>query len=1013
MYTTAAGLSSGCPAIPWSSASSPAAHYRDGASCGHAVTDTLCSRFRRASDVAKFPVSWHTCGMNAPRRFPRPSFRRRVAPFSVLFFCSSACIVAAAAGCAPTGETGAAFTMRLPGLERVWIGPDYYGNRLQDWRLSGNRVEAIVGDSRRSVRTLQLLTYALSEEPGRLEMSVRTGPIEPGGTAHENTWTGFLIGAGGDHVDHRISALVHDWPAPDGGLIVALDGTGKVVVRDNSAIDSPKSVRANVSSSADAWPLIDPTSVEVGDSAFEDVVLDLVAEPVDSRSGYRLVVSVRDGQSGANLGEATYEDIPAEYLSGTVGLVSHNSRQLVENGQLEGREPRPFESPVATTGPGYWFRDWSVSGSKVVHHPDRAFGPVMGAMHTLSRGTLKMTAQMGPLGPGDVRTGQLQIQRNGSWETVATGELVDLSYTMPFRVEGWDASADTPYRIVYDLRVGGDIAASRAGGATETFTYGGTIRAEPRGEDFVLASMNCQHFSARPDRDASARGYWNHSGIWFPHAEVAEAVAYHDPDMLFFAGDQIYEGGLAGIVREPYDEAALDYLYHWYWFIWSFRDLMRDIPTLATPDDHDVYQGNIWGAGGKKGEAIDDITAQDSGGYTMDARWVNAVHRTQSSHHPDPYDPTPIEQGISVWYSSVEYGGVSMAVVSDRMFKSAPAVAVPAARIRNGWFQNPRFDPRDADVPGAVLLGRRQLDFLEDWAQDWNGGTWMKVLLSQTLFSNLATIPETDTSGAVIPGLELPGPGEYVEGDKKAADADSGGWPQSGRNRALRAMRKAFAPHVAGDQHLGSAIQYGIDGFNDGPYAFVVPAVANLWPRRWYPPEPGANRAPGTPAYTGEHFDGFGNRMSVHAVANPVRSGVEPSALYDRVPGYGIIRFDKTSRQIVFEAWPRWVDPSQPEAEQFYGWPVRFNQLDNYGGETGYLPTLEVSGLSDPVVQLVEEASGEVIYTIRIEGTTFRPMVFDADATYTLVVGEPETGQTQRLTGLTMADDRERIEVVF
>jgi len=962
--------------------------------------------------------------MKAPRSSPRP-------PFRFLFLCSVLSVALLGGACAPGSDAGAEFAMRLPDLERSWIGPDYYGNRLQDWRLANDRVEAVTGASTRSMRTLQLLTYALSEDPGRLEMSVRTGPIEPGGTPHENTWTGFLIGAGGDHVDYRISALVHDWPAPDGGLIVAVDGTGKVVVRDNSTIDSPKTVRGNVSTSVDAWPLVDPATIDLAADAFEDVVINLVAEPMDGRAGdattatgdaagvagsgavgqqssYRLTVSLHDGETGADLGGAVYENIPGEYLSGNVGLLSHNSRHTAENTALAQRQPRLFESPVITTGSGYWFQDWTVSGSKVVHHPDRAFGPVMGAMHTLSGGTLKMTAQMGPLGADDIRSGELQVRRNERWETVATGDLVDLSYTMPFRVDNWDAGADTPYRVVYDLRIGGFNA-----DMTQTYTYEGTIRAEPQRNDFILASMNCQHFSARPDRDSSARGYWNSSGIWFPHGEVVRAVEYHNPDMLYFAGDQIYEGGLAGIVREPYDEAALDYLYHWYWFVWSFRDLMRDIPTIATPDDHDVYQGNIWGAGGKRGTRADGITAQDAGGYTMDPRWVNAVHQTQTSHHPDPPDPTPIEMGISVWYSSVEYGGVSMAVVSDRMFKSAPAVTLPAGRVRNGWFQDPRYDPRDADVPEAIMLGRRQLDFLEDWAQDWSGGTWMKVLLSQTLFSNLASIPQGDTSGAVIPGLALPGPDEYVSGDKKAADTDSGGWPQSGRNRALRVMRKAFAPHVAGDQHLGSTVQYGIDDFGDGPYAFVVPSVANLWPRRWYPPEPGVNRAPGAPPYTGEHFDGFGNRMTVHAVANPVRSGAQPSALYDRVPGYGIIRFDKPSRDIVFESWPRWVDPSEPGAQQYFGWPVTFNQLDNYGGEVGYLPTVNVSGLRDPVVQLVDEENGEVVYTIRIAGTTFRPKVFDAGGVYTVVVSEPDTGQMQRITGLGVAAAGESIEVVF
>ena len=73
----------------------------------------------------------------------------------------------------------------------------------------------------------------------------------------------------------------------------------------------------------------------------------------------------------------------------------------------------------------------------------------------------------------------------------------------------------------------------------------------------------------------------------------------------------------------------------------------------------------------------------------------------------------------------------------------------------------------------------------------------------------------------------------------------------------------------------------------------------------------------------------------------------------------------------------------------------------------------EVRGLRDPVVQLIDEASDEVVYTIRVAGTTFRPKVFDRDAVYTLVVGEPDSGQMQRLSGLVVAAAGETLEVVF
>lgn len=29
------------------------------------------------------------------------------------------------------------------GLERVWVGPEYYANRLQDWRVRNGRLECI------------------------------------------------------------------------------------------------------------------------------------------------------------------------------------------------------------------------------------------------------------------------------------------------------------------------------------------------------------------------------------------------------------------------------------------------------------------------------------------------------------------------------------------------------------------------------------------------------------------------------------------------------------------------------------------------------------------------------------------------------------------------------------------------------------------------------------------------------------------------------------------------------
>ena len=54
------------------------------------------------------------------------------------------------------------------------------------------------------------------------------------------------------------------------------------------------------------------------------------------------------------------------------------------------------------------------------------------------------------------------------------------------------------------------------------------------------------------------------------------------------------------------------------------------------------------------------------------------------------------------------------------------------------------------------------------------------------------------------------------------------------------------------------------------------------------------------------------------------------------------------------------------------------------------------------------------VYTLRIQGQAFRPKVFDAASTYTVIVGEPGTEQMQTLAGLKVTDEEGAVrEVVF
>ncbi|MDY7108829.1 MAG: alkaline phosphatase D family protein [Planctomycetota bacterium] len=821
--------------------------------------------------------------------------------------------------------------------DRPWVGPDCWANRLQDWRIRDGRLECT--ETRYlSMRTVHLLTHRLGDRSGGFGTTVRTGLLNsasspPAGDA----MTGFLVGVGGAEMDHRAAAIVHGISGRGAGVFAGIAANGTLMLFDNE------------------WP--PPSARDLGPDAArlgDDVRLELRAEPLTAGM-YRLKLTARDSRTGRIIGRQEMP-VPADRLVGNVALVSHPGTKA------EGRGAGRF-----------WFRDWSLAGGKVEHHPDRALGPILSTQHTLSRGVLKLTAQMMPLGQDDETSARLQLQTRDGWVTVDEADILPAAFTATFRVDQWDDTRDHRFRVVYGLRT--------RRGPPVPCSWEGTVRRDPADKpEIVLAAFTGNHNNAHGlavrgrTADLSRRADWI-TGMWFPHDDVAAHVAEHEPDVLFFSGDQVYEGASPTFADRRH--IMRDYLYKWYLWCWAYRDLTRDIPAVTIPDDHDVYQGNLWGHGGRRART------QNAGGYVHAPEFVNMVQRTQTSHLPDPVDPAPVEQGIGVYFTELNYGRISFAVLEDRKFKSGCTDdRLPATGTnRTDHFNDPDFDTRRLDLPHLTLLGARQLDFLERWAADWRGAD-MKAALSQTVFANLAT-----HHGANL---------RYL-----VADLDSNGWPQSGRERAIRVLRKAFAVHVCGDQHLATVARHGLDHHRDAIWSFCVPSVANFYPRQWLPPVEGSNRPEGAPGWAGDHLDGFRNRVTVRACTNPRETGREPAVLHDRMPGYGIVRFDKVERTITFECWPRFADPRDASTGgQYEGWPITIHQLDNDGRKpAGYLPIIDARGAGNPVVQVVDESNDEIVYALRVPGAEFQPKVF-RPGLYTIRVGDPDAGPLRVFEGI-------------
>ena len=627
------------------------------------------------------------------------------------------------------------------------------------------------------------------------------------------------------------------------------------------------------------------------------------------------------------------------------------------------------------------FDRWVLEGRKFEFNPEHTYGPIYFAQYTQHNSSLQLTAQFAPV-PRSL-TAFLEVKKGDAWERIAKSEIDYPSYTAQFKVNGWNRDQEVPYRVVTDILLRDD--------SYHTFMYTGTVAAEPIDQDRVKALVMSCNFD-----------------YGFPDQEVVDNAGKHNADLVMFVGDQFYEpAGGFGVQRDPPEKAYLDYLRKWYQFGWSYRELFRHRPSICLPDDHDVYQGNLFGSGGNKVPDKSGPFDRDWGGYIMPADWVNMVMTTQASHMPDPYNPEPIEQGIHVFYTEWEYGGISFGIVEDRKFKSGPREVLPDwVEERDGFVTSPEdFDMSEHDFPDADLLGDRQIEFLKNWVGSWSSGTEFKALVSATPFHSLQTLPEGNASNGQQPRLQIPEPGEYVEGDELVTDMDSNGWPQSKRNEVLRILRKGFAIHLNGDQHLAAITQYGIDTFRDAGYQFTVPALNNSWPRRWWPPVRKNHKSePDQPPYTGAYRDGFGHPMYVMAVANPQKTGLEPSVLYDRAPGYGVVTFDKNRREITMECWPRHVDPQLESDGQYPGWPRIVKQLQHYQPDPSFLlPVLDIQASNLPVVRVTNEETGELDHVLRIGVLTYQPKVA-AEGSYTVEVIDEQQGKSKKTTGLKAID---------
>lgn len=754
--------------------------------------------------------------------------------------------------------------------ERHWPGRNLWANRLQDWTVRDGELVCSFSTHGWNWRTAHLLSHDMNEVGDRFRLELDMNSADVG-------QAGLLLAAGEGGISYQQAALIQSLPGQGGGFLVVVDfKQRRLTIRDFGELREatyPEPVAGHQVTQPLSEDLPDRFTLVVRGERVGDTRFTLIAQAL---SGERV------------LAESTAE-VAADRLAGNVAIASIGAKPPTAHG----------------------FSALRVGGDRITRHDDRGFGPIAGVLYSVANGDLKVGVQCVSLGrtitaPGKGEPGgrlAVRLERldgRGAWQTVGRPAGVsEPDYYALIRVKGHDTSREHEYRVVLNGR--GDLGAS----------YRFSVPAEPTG-DVVIAGVSCTGNRGRGWAGNLKRlkpgerfvGRWTPANLWAPFAGITRPLIQAEPDIVFFTGDQLYEGN-----PTPQDKTDAfptdDYLYKWLIWHWSFGEVTRRFPSILQTDDHDVWHPNLWGDGGRLMTRGWDA----GGGFINSHYFINLVQRTMCGHNPDAYDPGPLDSGVTNYYTTFTYGGVDFALLEDRKFKSA-------ARDAN----------RQA-VP-LELLGDTQMQMLTEWADDPDRAD-VRLIVSQSVYAKLST----NKDGVI------------------GQDRDTNSWPKAARDRAVELFERSGAVLFTGDQHLASVSRLETA---DGPgvLQFCQPSGGCIW-WRWFYPNAQQNRGtPGDDAldYVGRFVDGEGNPFAVLAVANPgpvsdtvrrtnpqshIVSAREAAAdigtkhRLHRGEGFALIRVQPSRRRMVFECWPNGTDfATENTASQFIGWPIEVGLSD-------------------------------------------------------------------------------------
>lgn len=544
-----------------------------------------------------------------------------------------------------------------------------------------------------------------------------------------------------------------------------------------------------------------------------------------------------------------------------------------------------------------WFDDLYIEGN--VLEKAETTGPLLNSFYTITDKNILLTIQLQPFEVSSSDEFELYFNSIKTNNYRTHFKYDKLTHQIRFKI----STKKLPTKVNYEIKYTGKQT-------IRPFYINGKINTVLPEKEMSIMALNCNGFPFMHE------GEYDYNHLWYPYEQIEKGYNKFKPDLVVFLGDQFYESRPSmPITKEPF--CYLDYLYKWNLYCLQFRNITANTPTIILTDDHDVYQGNLWGNGGVSAETINkadlrkyyqgnyDTWQQDNGGYFMPKDFVNMAITSQTSHLPKPYKRKT--KGLTNYYTSYQFGDFDFAILEDKKYKSAPVNI--QHQIFNGIPLNDSLTTQELNNDNFTLLGKKQLKFLNKFVEKESDN--LKIILTQSAYASLTTINQESH-----PLKDLPA---TLSGKHKLnRDMDTNGWPKTGRDKAMSIIGTEPVLFLCGDQHMGSVVEL-FDTLNNGTHFFTIPSISNTWPRTWLPSDSTDSSSP-----LGIHYDGFGNKMNVVAVANPTIETHSPQNINKKSPGFGIIILNSVEKSAVLHAYPLYFDELNT-IQEYNGWPININ----------------------------------------------------------------------------------------